>query len=174
MPAVRTYHLTERGRANQHAARKRWRLNPENRMKETEYKRRRYQTVEGRAAAASYYKSLSPEQKEKRNAYHQAWRLANPDKQKAHNKWSKIKCAYGLTRQEWEAMFAAQGLCCAGCSSTDPRSKNGWAVDHCHDTGALRGILCQYCNTALGMCEDDPHRLRRLAKYVEEKGVSCA
>jgi len=43
------------------------------------------------------------------------------------------------------------------------------AVDHCHDSGAVRGVLCSGCNTALGMVKDDPRRLRALADYLESK-----
>lgn len=172
MPAVRTYHMTERGRANQYAARKRWRLNPDNKKKELEYKRKRYQMPEAKAAAAEYFQKLDPVQREKRLIRQRAWRKANPEKHKLSSKWTKIKITYGLTKQDWEAMFVAQGSCCAGCGSLSHKSKRDWVVDHCHSTGTIRGILCWHCNVALGMCDDDPDRLRRLAKYLEEKGTN--
>jgi hypothetical protein len=164
--------LTERGRANQYAARKRWRLNPENKQKELEYKRKRYQMPEVKAEAAEYFQKLPSDKKAERRAKTYEWRRANPDRVKTYNKWAKIRVNYGLTRQDWEAMFITQGSCCAACGTTDPKSKRGWVVDHCHATGAVRGILCRQCNTAAGMCEDDPDRLRRLAKYLEEQETS--
>ena len=43
-------------------------------------------------------------------------------------------------------------------------------IDHNHETGEIRGILCGGCNTALGMAGDDPDRLRALATYLDERG----
>lgn len=45
--------------------------------------------------------------------------------------------------------------------------KRGMAIDHCHDSGRVRGILCKDCNLVLGWMNDDPARLRALADYLE-------
>lgn len=42
------------------------------------------------------------------------------------------------------------------------------SVDHCHNTGRIRGLLCYRCNRVLGSCEDMPSLLRRLADYIEQ------
>lgn len=42
-------------------------------------------------------------------------------------------------------------------------------IDHCHKTGKFRGFLCHHCNVILGMCNDDPDRLRALIQYLEER-----
>lgn len=98
-----------------------------------------------------------------------AWRAANPEKAAA-----KIRCynkrRYGITAQQWDAMFAMQGRKCANpaCGSTEPKSKKGWSTDHCHTSGKLRAILCQSCNIALGFVKDSPKVLRGLADYLEQ------
>lgn len=57
---------------------------------------------------------------------------------------------------------------CAICSIE--RSGKNHALDHDHKTGKLRGILCNNCNTGLGMFGDDPVRLRAAAEYLERHG----
>lgn len=63
---------------------------------------------------------------------------------------------------------------CAVCHSPTPRkvSRTGgegeWTVDHDHKTGKVRGVVCHPCNTALGMADDSPERLRALADYLEK------
>jgi hypothetical protein len=64
---------------------------------------------------------------------------------------------HGLTRDGYDAMFAAQGGRCAICHKTERESatKGRLAVDHSHETGQIRGLLCTRCNTAIGMLGDD-------------------
>lgn len=54
---------------------------------------------------------------------------------------------------------------CPICLTTDPRPA-GWAIDHSHKTGAVRGILCKLCNMSLGGFGDDPATLERAAGYL--------
>lgn len=72
------------------------------------------------------------------------------------------KRRYGLTDEDYQSMLREQGGRCAVCGSTERL-----CVDHDHSTGAVRKILCDYCNKALGLIEDDPRRLRALAEYIE-------
>jgi hypothetical protein len=72
------------------------------------------------------------------------------------------KRRYGLSGEEYVAMLDRQNGSCAVCGST-----KRLCVDHDHSTGAIRKILCDFCNKALGMVEDDAQRLRALADYIE-------
>lgn len=76
--------------------------------------------------------------------------------------------AYGLTPEAFDKLFESQGRKCRGCGRTEP-TKHGWSVDHCHINGHVRAILCNRCNTALGMVDDDPDTLRRLAELAEAR-----
>jgi hypothetical protein len=66
-----------------------------------------------------------------------------------------------MTPEQFNVMFAAQDRACAICKTQDPDHKNKWHVDHCHITGAVRGILCAHCN--LG---DSPDRLAAARRYL--------
>jgi hypothetical protein len=72
--------------------------------------------------------------------------------------------AYGLTVEEFNALAVAQNGRCAICLEVP--SGRGFHVDHCHQTGRIRGLLCRGCNLALGNMKDDPHRLKRAADYL--------
>jgi Recombination endonuclease VII len=75
---------------------------------------------------------------------------------------------YGLTLETFDAMLAAQGGCCAICGSDKPYGKGRFHVDHCHDTGVVRGILCHPCNTSIGTLGDNPERLEKAAAYLRK------
>jgi hypothetical protein len=77
-----------------------------------------------------------------------------------------LKHKYGITPQQFEDLAASQNYCCAICLRASPDGKPLF-VDHCHHTGKVRGLLCRYCNTAIGQMLDDPTRLRRAAEYVQ-------
>lgn len=68
-------------------------------------------------------------------------------------------------------MLEAQNGCCALCEvSLEGRPTTRIHVDHCHDTGVVRGILCPNCNSALGKFGDSVERLRRAIRYLESGG----
>jgi hypothetical protein len=73
-----------------------------------------------------------------------------------------LKRRYGITAEDADAMLAAQGGVCAICRSTPALH-----VDHDHDSGEVRALLCFNCNGGLGQFRDDPYLLRVAAFYVE-------
>lgn len=81
-------------------------------------------------------------------------------------KHAKTIAKYGITPREWENIGRAQRWRCAGCEVFF-RDGQGIKIDHCHETGKVRGLLCHACNITLGWAKDDPRRLRRLAHYVQ-------
>jgi hypothetical protein len=89
-------------------------------------------------------------------------------KKKYVNTWPRQRDAvterkFGMQDGEYQERLAAQGGVCAICRL--PCTKE-LAVDHCHKTGVVRGLLCSGCNTALGRFHDDPRMLLRAAKYL--------
>lgn len=71
---------------------------------------------------------------------------------------------YGITPEQYEAMLAEQGGVCAICRRKD-KGRN-LAVDHDHETGQVRGLLCQACNRAIGQLGEDPDRLDTAVSYL--------
>lgn len=87
----------------------------------------------------------------------------------------KLQGAYGLSLEEYDSMLASQNGVCACCGNPEPAidSRTGkarsLAVDHCHATDAIRGLLCSECNIALGLMAEDPDRIKALLTYIEER-----
>lgn len=77
---------------------------------------------------------------------------------------------YGITPSEYERMMFAQDWSCGGCNQKFADDGRGVKIDHCHTTGAVRGLLCNRCNVALGWARDNPDTLARLATYLKKEG----
>ena len=79
-----------------------------------------------------------------------------------HRRRADQKRQYGLTPEELDVVAAEQqGICCISLSAPAEH------VDHCQETGRVRGVLCFSCNAALGQFKDRPDAIRRAAAYVE-------
>lgn len=78
---------------------------------------------------------------------------------------------YGITEEIYKEMLESQEHKCAACGQPETMVLAGkvkaLAVDHDHENGQVRGLLCGTCNVALGMVKDSPARLRQLANYLE-------
>lgn len=83
----------------------------------------------------------------------------------------RILRTYGITREQYDAMFEAQGGVCALCFEPETNTYKGrvraLSVDHDHRTGAVRALLCSTCNRGIGLLGDDPELLRRAADYLD-------
>jgi hypothetical protein len=75
---------------------------------------------------------------------------------------------YGLTVEQYEALLERQAGRCAICRTDEPGGRGNWHVDHCHESNAVRGLLCATCNVGLGMFRDDPTRLAAAIAYLKE------
>ena len=95
-----------------------------------------------------------------------AWRLRNPERQKKIARDSWLRKRYKTTQEEYDRMFMKQGGMCAVCGS--PPTRKHLDIDHCHATGKVRKLLCNACNKALGLLNDDLDRVTKLADYLAE------
>ena len=85
-------------------------------------------------------------------------RLKDPTRVKRAN----LKKNYNMTLEEWDAMLASQEGRCGICQ----KEMSPPCVDHCHDTGRTRGMLCQNCNRAIGLMGDNAENLQRAKDWV--------
>jgi len=77
-----------------------------------------------------------------------------------------LKKRYGMTRQEYADILAEQDGLCSICKQ--PEQNRRFSVDHCHDTGKIRGLLCSKCNTALGLFNDNIDSLVNAIDYLRK------
>lgn len=95
-------------------------------------------------------------------------RLAHPEAGRRAN----LKRSFGITTEKYDQMFKAQKGLCKLCRKPEPGTRNGkrkmLAVDHDHETGKIRGLLCSKCNTALGLLDDSPELLEAAIVYLKE------
>lgn len=114
------------------------------------------------------------ENSEKMLAYQRKYLKEHPEKTRQHN----LKAKFGLTQADYDELLAKQGNVCAGCGTDIPGGKKNlyFHFDHDHSCcpgiktcgECIRGLLCSRCNCALGLVDDNPNLLRRLADYVEK------
>jgi hypothetical protein len=95
----------------------------------------------------------------------QAWCAACKIAVEKQQRHARGLARFGLTVEDYQAMLAAQGGVCAICG-TPPTDRRRLAVDHNHETGAVRGLLCVPCNQALGRFKDSPDVLAAAAMYL--------
>ena len=82
--------------------------------------------------------------------------------QQQHCARMKRLARYGLTPEAYRELHNQQGGVCAICQQAKPLH-----IDHSHDTGNVRGLLCSHCNTALGFMADSTARLHRAIDYLQ-------
>ena len=115
--------------------------------KTTEWKQKKKEQVN--ACNRRRYKSLTPEEKRKRNRAQQV-------------------SLYGLTLEQYDAMFIEQKGVCAICGypETNPKKTN-MCIDHDHNTGKVRSLLCDRCNRGIGVFGDNIQLLEKSILYLK-------
>lgn len=87
---------------------------------------------------------------------------------------SYLKYRHGLTKKDYDALYMKQQGRCAICNNYETaRTKTltdtkRLCVDHDHNTGAIRELLCTLCNTSLGALKEDISRLEAMIEYIKK------
>lgn len=113
---------------------------------------------------------------ERLKTYAREWRRAHPgyksEYDKSHperRKNNNLQRLYGISFDEYNKMLDAQGGACAICGKPSGTDKYDiLRVDHDHDTGEVRGLLCLNCNSMLGLSGDSIQILARSIEYLKE------
>ena len=74
---------------------------------------------------------------------------------------------YGMGQEDYDLVLLSQGNKCAICRSVFAEHTNRVNVDHCHESGYVRGFLCNGCNTGLGCFKDNRHFLANAIRYLQ-------
>jgi len=110
----------------------------------------------------------------------QRWREANPERYANYRREYAARPerrramrdlyyrrTFGISADDFDALLEAQGGGCAVCGQKPDREAS-LHLDHCHETGAIRGICCLSCNQGLGKFREDPDLLEAAARYLRE------
>ena len=123
-------------------------------------KHREEKLAANRAYRAEHRDRLNAERRDK-------WR-SDADLRARHS-GARLSRNYGLSRKEHRRLLDEQNGVCAVCKLP---SRRALCVDHCHATRQVRGLLCDKCNTALGLLGDDVRRMLAAVVYLNRIGVS--
>ena len=110
---------------------------------------------------SSRWDKLNHECKTCSHARRKKYISSRPDKGKTYS----LKYDFGITFDTYQELLLKQDGKCAICKCLPGKRK--LAVDHCHESGAVRGLLCHRCNTALGLLKEDLSIMRSLMEYTE-------
>lgn len=108
------------------------------------------------------------------------WRERNPERSRAianarqkrlyakdpiKARHAQYRYFYGITPEDFQAMLEKQGGVCAICAEPPP-ADTLLHVDHDHDTGAVRGLLCRGCNSGIGFFKDSERAMLKAIEYI--------
>lgn len=132
--------------------------------KKREYKTIFYAKQENRDAKnrqqnERYNQDLEVRAKVKEN--NRLWRQKNARRLKD----TRLRATFGISIEQYETMRLEQGGVCKICSRVP--GKKGLAVDHCHATGRIRGLLCSSCNTSLGLMRENRTAIESMVRYLQ-------
>ena len=145
--------------------------------KRREYDRKRLADPEVRARMKAYRQSergkemlrrnlLKYRQTDKYKEYRRKYK--NSEKYKLQRRDSLLRKNFGVTLEQYNQMLNSQNGVCAICNQHTEKEVRMLAVDHCHKTGKVRGLLCRFCNQALGQFNDDTQRLSNAINYLNK------
>lgn len=100
--------------------------------------------------------------------YTKAYKERNVEKTRAYEKKRGWLRRYGLTPEKYEEMLLEQQGCCKICKRHGDEFKKGLCIDHAHDSGKVRGLLCTNCNTALGLLKENKDLFQKAVEYLSE------
>ena len=118
-----------------------------------------------------------------RNSYHKIWYDKNKDKLRRYSKKRyiknkqyhyeyRIKKTFDISIEEYNEMFSKQNGECAICGIHQKDLNRRLAIDHCHTTNKIRGLLCGKCNCGIGNLEDNIELLKKAIKYLSYENTN--
>ena len=116
--------------------------------------------------AKEIYAAYADANREKISQRSKDWYAQNKERAAKSARIAKLK-KYGITEKDYQEILASQGFKCAICGADHQETKDAaLRVDHCHETGTVRGLLCNKCNTGLGLLGDTADAIMKAAAYL--------
>ena len=150
-----------------------------------EYCSRECNKIARASDAKKYFADYHIANREKKNAVAREWKEKNKDRLPQLSKQYRERFRdkvflvnrkfthkkYGISQDIFDAMFESQRGLCAICNLPETKLIRGelvtMSIDHDHNTGKVRGLLCAKCNTGLGQFKDNIDNMRNAVKYLE-------
>jgi hypothetical protein len=119
----------------------------------------------------AYYDNLEHNRKRSLGYYYD-----HREQSSLRNRSYYLKTKFGITLEQYQEMFDAQGGVCAVCGKPETSKSNTGddkllAVDHDHKTGKVRGLLCHKCNAGIGHFDDNESLLDKAIRYLRKFGL---
>lgn len=114
---------------------------------------------------------LTEKQKKDRREAQRRWRERNLETAKQRNRDAEYRRKYGINLEQYDAMLKAQQGVCAICDTSCDTGMN-LAVDHCHVTNKVRGLLCKNCNTAIGLLKENVENMNKAINYIKFHAIA--
>lgn len=112
------------------------------------------QTLEEKRAAKAYHAAYYAVNRDELRAKQAVYRAAHLEEDRARSRATHYRTTYGITVENKQAMIDAQNGLCAICEiELAGLPQRNVHIDHNHETGQIRGVLCHLCNTSLGRLE---------------------
>lgn len=103
------------------------------------------------------------------------WKQANLDKVRVTSRARNLRKKYGLTPEQFDSMLKACDGRCQICKVVLSEITNeSVCIDHDHQTGAVRGVICNRCNRMVGLAHDNPAILQQAARYLKKAALSLS
>jgi hypothetical protein len=115
--------------------------------------------------------TLTEKQKQDRREASRRWRERNPETAKQRGRNNDYLRKYNISLEQYDEMLKAQQGVCAICATSCDTGMN-LAVDHCHDTNKIRGLLCKNCNTAIGLFKEDVENMNKAINYIKFHAIT--
>lgn len=129
-------------------------------------------TSEEHRAYMKWWRSMN---REEYNRKRLEWANGKRERRTLQARRSHLKSKFGLSLEDFDVLLAKQGGRCAICNALPKervdkigRRLPHLHVDHCHQDGRVRGILCHGCNVSLGHLRDDVELLKKMIEYLED------
>jgi hypothetical protein len=149
-------------------------------LEKKRYRERHRETLaqKARDRTRQHSQFLTEEQKQARKKHKREWYRSyyreNKTRLSKANRPHLLRRKYGLTEDEYHVILKKQGGVCAICGAESTiyiDRETRLAVDHCHKTGKVRGLLCSRCNLAISFFNDSPTVLARARRYLLKHGA---